>query len=182
MRLQLSECKLAFVDLETTGLSVDEHEIIEIGVIIYNQDTQEIEKEWETKIAPTRIETASKKALQINGYINSPELYIGKLKSALIKFNSLVKDCIVTGQNTKFDLKFIEKSMKEFGIEPSFDFRSLDLISLAWFAVKDTGAKNLSLHYLCEHFGVCNVGSHSALTDCRRTFGLYKKLEQFYKT
>jgi DNA polymerase III alpha subunit (gram-positive type) len=179
---KLSEQKLAFVDLETTGLSFDNHEIIEIGLLVYNPSTGEVEREWETKIAPTHIETAEDAALRINGYINNPEAYNGNLKSALIKFNSLVKGCIIVGQNIGFDLSFINKNMRELGIKPRFSHRNLDLIGLAWFVVKDTDIPGISLERLCNHFGVSNVGAHTALVDCRRTFEIYRKLLNIYKS
>ncbi|KKL99277.1 hypothetical protein LCGC14_1816000, partial [marine sediment metagenome] len=155
--------------------------IIEIGLIIYDQTNDEVIKEWETKIAPTHIETASETALRINGYINNPGLYRKNLKPALIKFNSLVKNCILVGQNISFDISFLHKNMRELGIKPSFSFRSLDLIGLAWFGVKDTNITGISLEKLCEHFNVSNVGAHTALVDCRRAFEVYRKLINIYK-
>lgn len=180
-KLKLSEHKLAFVDLETTGLVPEKHEIIEIGTLIYNQQTDEVEREWETKIAPTHIETADEIALKINGYINNPDLYRTSLKSSLIKFNSLVKDCVIVGQNIGFDLSFLYKNMRENDIKPSFSHRNLDLIGLAWFQVKDTDIPGISLERLCNHFGVSNVGAHTALIDCRRSFEIYRHLAKFYK-
>lgn len=181
LKTNLAGIKLAFIDIETTGLSINDHEIIEIGAIIYNQKEDKIEGEWERKIFPKHIETADPQALKINGYINNPELYKGNLKSALIKFNSLVKNCILVGQNISFDISFLRKNMLEFGIKPSFSFRSLDLIGLAWFAVKDTDMSRISLEHLCNHFSVSNVGAHTALIDCRRAFEVYRKLLNIYK-
>lgn len=178
---KLFEHKLAFVDLEMTGSSTEDHEIIEIGLLIYNPNERNVEREWETKIAPSHIETANDNALKINGYINNPELYRGNLKSALIKFNSLVKNCIIIGQNIEADLSFLHKNMQDLEIKPSFSFISLDLISLAWFYIKDTDIPGISLEKLCNHFSVSNVGAHSALIDCRRTFEIYRKLLNIYK-
>lgn len=182
VKKKLSEYNLAFVDTETTGLNEDEHEIIEIGVLIYNQQTDQIEDEWETKIAPTHIETASQTALRINGYINNPELYRGSLKSALIKFNSLVEGCIIVGQNVSFDLKFINKVLKELNITPKFDRRYLELMGLSWWAVKDSDLPGISLESLCNHFNIPNIGAHSALIDCRRAFEVYRNTEKYLKS
>lgn len=178
----LSSQRLAFVDIETTGLNADKHEIIEIGVLIYNQEADEVEREWVTKIAPSSIETASKKALAINGYIANQNEYTGKLMPSLIKFNSVVKDCVVVGQNIEFDLKFLLCNMSDFNIKPAFKFIHLELMSLAWFAIKDTDIPGLSLETICNHFSVCNVGAHSALVDCRRAFEVYRKLNNIYKS
>lgn len=178
----LSTQRLAFVDLETTGLNPDKHEIIEIGVLIYDQENDEIEKEWVTKIAPLSIETASKKALVINGYNTNHKEYNGKLMPSLIKFNSMVKDCVIVGQNIQFDLKFLLSNMSDFNIKPAFKYIHLELMSLAWFAIKNTDIPGMSLETLCDHFNVCNVGAHSALVDCRRAFEVYRKLNNTYKS
>jgi DNA polymerase-3 subunit alpha (Gram-positive type) len=178
---KLSEFDLAFCDTETTGLDETQHEIIEIAAIIYNPHSDEVLDEWEMKIAPQHIETAQLKALQINGYINNPGLYTGSLNSALIKLNSMVAGCMICGQNTDYDLKFLYRAMSDLGIKPSFDrHRKIELMSMAWFAVKDSDIPGMSLANLCDYFGVSNVGAHGALVDCRRTLEVYRALMRYY--
>jgi DNA polymerase III alpha subunit (gram-positive type) len=177
----LSDLNLAFVDIETTGLNEKEHEIIEIAALVYKPSEDKVIDEWETKVAPSHIETASDYALKITGYINNPKLYTNNLKSALIKLNSVVKQCMIIGQNIEFDLKFLRRNMEEQGIEPSFDrHRKLDLMALAWFSVKDSNIPGMSLADLCDHFSVSNVGAHGALIDCRRAFDIYRNLISYY--
>ena len=53
--------KLVFVDVETTGLDETRHEIIEIAVIRGSQT-------YHRKVQPQHIETASPRALEINGF------------------------------------------------------------------------------------------------------------------
>ena len=179
--MKLSEFNLAFTDIETTGLSELEHEIIEIATIIYDPREDKVIEEWETKIAPTHIETAQPKALQINGYINNPGLYAGGLNSALIKFNSLAQGCMIIGQNSDFDLKFLYKNMADLNIVPSFDrHRKLELMSMAWFAVKGTEIPGMSLAHLCNHFNITNIGAHAALIDSRRALEVYRSLMSYY--
>jgi len=178
---KLSEIRLAFTDTETTGLDEQKHEIVEIATLIYNPCNDKVEDEWVTKVAPTHIETASSIALRINGYVDNPKAYTKGLKSALIKFNSLVKNCFIVGQNIEFDLKFIHKGMNDFGIKPSFGrHRKLELMSLVWWAIKNTDLEKMSLESLCNHFEISNVGAHTALVDCQRTFEVYKRLLELY--
>src|SRR5271169_6464467 len=108
---KLSELNIAVIDLETSGLSEMEHEILEIGVLIYDPRQEKIIDEYESKIAPSHIHTASTKALEMNGYANNPSLYTNNLQTALIKVNSLVKDCMIANQEIEFDLKFLRKAM-----------------------------------------------------------------------
>jgi DNA polymerase III alpha subunit (gram-positive type) len=177
----LADKKLAFTDLELTGLCLKKHEIIEIGVLIYNQHRDEIEKEWSVKVAPLHIETASQKALVINGYINNPDNYRNKLNPSLIKFNSIVKGCMLVGYNIGCDVGFIKRDMDKLNIRPTFSRIPLDLMSMVWFAIKDSNIKGMSLDTVCDYFDICNIGSHSALIDCRRSYELYRKLNSIYK-
>ena len=180
--MKLAEFNLAFVDLETTGLDETQHEIIEIAAITYNPHNDQVIDEWEVKVQPQHIETAQPKALQINGYINNPALYNGDLNSALIRLNSLVKGCMILGQGIDFDLKFLYRNMSDLGIKPSFDrHRKIELMSCAWFAVKDSDIPGMSLADLCDYFKVSNVGAHTALVDCRRTLEVYRALMGWYR-
>lgn len=174
---------LCFADIETTGLDEQQHEIIEIAAVIYSPSEDKIIAEWEKKIAPRHIETASDVALKLNGYINNPGSYRGSLRSALIKFNSLVKDAMIIGQNIKFDTRFIRKYMEEFNIKPSFGrHQELDLMAMTWIPLHKSDIPGLSLAHLCDHFNISNVGAHGALIDCRRTFEVYQCLMRMHKS
>jgi DNA polymerase III epsilon subunit-like protein len=172
---------LAFVDSECTGLDPTQHELIELGVILYDYNKDEIIREWETKIAPRHIETAQEEALEINGYTNNPKSYRANLRNSLVKLNKLVDDCMLVGQNIAFDVAFIETAMTEFDIKPKYDRRKLELMSMAWFYVKDQSLNGLSLRDLCSHFNISNTGAHGALVDCRRTLGVYRSLAGLYR-
>lgn len=171
---------LAFVDTETSGLDCRQHEIIEIGVILYDRRKDLTIEEWQTRIAPRNISTASKEALDINGYNKDPDSYKTNIESALCKLNKLTSKCIIVGQNISFDLGFIRRYMEEFNIAPEFDRRSLDIMSMAWPYASENNLNGLSLKDLCNHFNFSNVGSHSALTDCRRALNIYKTLISIY--
>jgi DNA polymerase-3 subunit epsilon len=182
IKLKYYERNLAIVDTETTGLLTENHEIIEVAGIIYDRKTDRVLDEWEEKIAPRKIETADPEALKINGYINNPELYKANIKPTMLKFNNLVKDCIIVGVNIQFDLNFLEKAMKEFSIEPSWDrHRRIDLMSMAWAYVQDLQLAGLGLRNLCDHFNLSNEGQHTALIDCRRTLSVYRCLMDVYR-
>ena len=58
---------LAFIDIETTGLSPLKHEIIEIGCVLVSPDLKVLE-EFELKIKPENIEAADPLSLKINHY------------------------------------------------------------------------------------------------------------------
>ena len=57
----------AFIDIETTGLNLLKHEIIEIGCVLTTPSLKVIE-EFELKIKPEYIENADPVALKVNHY------------------------------------------------------------------------------------------------------------------
>lgn len=176
-----NEVKLGFVDLETTGLVAGVNEILEFGLIVYDQKTDSIVGEWQSKVKPVRLETASDYALKLNGFSKNAEAYSGDLATELNKFNDLAEGCVLVGQNTNFDIGFILHEMKKLGIKPKFNERRyLDTMILSWPYIKNQDIKDLSLFYLCEHFGISNKDAHGAMVDCQRTLALYRKLMQIY--
>ena len=64
MRSALRDRPIAIIDTETTGFKVGVHEIIEIAIMKIQGNKRDM---WTARIKPERIETASSKALEING-------------------------------------------------------------------------------------------------------------------
>jgi DNA polymerase III epsilon subunit-like protein len=167
---------LAFIDIETTGLNVIEHEILEIGCIITDYKLK-IKKEFEIKIKPKNIKNADKTALKINHY-NEKDWKDGyELKEALQIFSKKVKDCIMVGQNVAFDSGFLEYNFEKNNLKNTLHYHRLDTISIAWAKFhNDADFSHFSLREMCKYFGIENAHPHSALSDARATYELYKKL------
>ena len=173
----LGKTKLAFCDVETTGLDPKKHEIIEIAVIIYDQEQNKIVKEWSKKATPRHIQNADPIALDINGYNKEPELYKGNIHEIIKEYFNIINECIIVGQNIQFDIDFINEYRLEFNIgKETHRDRKLELKSMVWFAIKDSNIINRSLYSLCNYFGISNEGEHKALIDCKRTLEVYKCL------
>lgn len=167
----------AFIDIETTGLSFIEHEIIEIGGIIADQNLKVVE-EFELKIKPEHIEKADKIALKINHY-NEKDWELGySLKDAIEIFSKKTKDAIMIGHNIPFDAFFLDKAFFETDVKKKlFHYYMLDTVSIAFAKLQDTkDISKFTLHELCKYFGINNKNEHTALSDARATFELYKKL------
>lgn len=179
--MNLKDINLAFVDTETTGLSPETNEIIEIAAILYNPRKDEVLQEWERKAAPRNIKTASKIALDMNGYNDAPHTYVGDIKDIILEFADLVKGYMIVGQNIQFDINFIEKYFKEFNIDKEVHrHRKLEISSMAWPVLSKTDLKSMSLNAQCKHFNISNEGAHRALTDCHRTLEVYRCLMKLY--
>ncbi|MDP3958041.1 MAG: 3'-5' exonuclease [bacterium] len=175
---------LAFIDTETTGLNPEWHELIEIGGVLARQIPRkgkgpelEVVEEFEMKVKPVHVETADPIALEIVGYDEADWTSAVDLKQALIVLAEKTEGCIMVGHNVAFDHSFIEKAYEENGMKNTMHYHKLDTISLAYAKLYDKmEIEKFSLRSLCEYFGIENKRAHTALSDARATFELYKKL------
>ncbi len=172
--------KLAFLDVETTGFSFRDHEIIELGVVIAGVDekgTWRMLQEIDIKIQPQHIETAEAEALRINGYTPEAWMFAHTLTQAMQELSAKAKDATMVAHNVAFDYGFIEAAFRSTGVENTMHYQKLDTISIAFAKLaNDPDAKNLSLRSLCDYFGIMNERAHTALADARATFEVFKEL------
>ena len=167
---------LAFIDIETTGLNVLMHEIIEIGCIITTPDLGVIE-EFELKIKPEHIDNADPVSLKVSHYDESEWIFAYSLAEAMKIFSAKVAGNIMVGQNVAFDSSFLDYAFAKTKIENKMHYHKLDTISIAWAKLhRDPSLEHFSLREMCIRFGIKNERAHTALSDARATLELYKKL------
>jgi len=175
---------LAFIDLETTGLDPTIHEIIEIGCILARQTQRPgrgplVEKieEFDIKVKPEHIETATPEALRINKYSEGEWLFAGTLEQAITSLAPKISGAVLVGQNTPFDLSFLEVAFKKVGVPLDINIFKIDIVSLAFARYYDDESMQRFGNYtLCERLGIKNEQAHTALSDIRASFEVYKKL------
>jgi DNA polymerase-3 subunit epsilon len=177
---------LAFIDLETTGLDAEKHEIIEIGCIIVRQIPcegrgcdLEIIEEIDLKVKPEHLETSDPESLKINSYNDADWLFAISLEQAMKILAEKTDGAVLVAQNIAFDWLFLEKAFVKTKIKNTMDFRRLDLISMAYAKLyHNPKITRFSLHSLCHHFDIKNERAHSAMADIRAEFEVYKRLIQ----
>lgn len=175
---------LAFIDLETTGLLTNSHEIIEIGCVLARQKfsedgvlTLEYVDEFEYKVRPTHIETADPVGLSINGYDEKDWVSAVSLREAIEDMAEKVKNAIMVGHNVAFDFAFLEKAFEETGVQNPMHYHKLDTISIAYAKLHNhKEVEKFSLRALCEYLEIENKRAHSALSDARATYEIFQKL------
>lgn len=166
----------AFIDIETTGLNLLKHEIIEVGCVLTTPELKVIE-EFELKIKPERIEDADPVALKVNHYNSALWEPAYSLKKAIKVISEKVKDCIMVGHNVAFDAGFLEYAFNKTEIPNTMHYHKIDTISVAWAKLhREPDLEHFSLRELCVRFDIKNAHAHTALSDARATFELYKKL------
>lgn len=171
------ERNLVFVDIETTGLNPELHEITEIGALVVEPKNFRIVKEYSAKVRPEKIGSADPEALELTGYSEKSWREARSLDEVLREFNEISPGGILIGYNFTFDWSFLERAFLKCKITPNFDYHRIDVMSIAYFKIlDDPEAKELRLSRMCERFGIRRGREHSALEDARATYKLFLKL------
>lgn len=176
-KINFRDRKLVFIDIETTGLNPDIHEITEIGCLVVNGRTFEVERKYEEKVKPTRIETASRDALKSYGYTEEGWKGAKPLKEVLQKIAEIATDGLVAGWNVSFDWWFLDKGFRKHKIEPQFDYHRIDVMSIAYSRLyRKRKVTQLGLRKVAPYFGIKLPERHGAMVDIRATYEVFKKL------
>lgn len=169
----------AFIDVETTGLDKDKHEIIELAAVIAkNKDgIFTVIDELDLKIQPKNIEKADPQALRVNGYNEADWLFAVELEDAMKSFAEKTEGAIFIAHNATFDYGFIEEAFKKTGVQNRMHRYVLDSLSIAFgiLNINDDVGK-LSLGSLCQKYGVENKKAHSAFADAYATYEVFKAM------
>ena len=157
-------------DLETTGLSPETDEIIEISGIKVRKGNV-IEK-FTTLVNPGRPIPYS--ATRINGITDEMVENAPLLKHALNDFLTFIGNDILVGHNIhNFDLNFLRNGAhRELGLSIQNDY--VDTLSLAKICLPQLPRHRLT--DLAEHFHIETKGAHRALNDCVMNQLCYEKL------
>lgn len=170
---------LVFLDVETTGLNPEVHEIIELGAVVARAEGNVLREtaRLDFKIQPKNIALADPQALRINGYDASQWLFAATLEDVLRQFKDTAKGGVLVAHNLSFDWAFLSKAFEKTEIENTLHYHKLDTISIAFAKLaEEEDINKFSLRALCEHFGIENKRAHSAFSDAYATFELFKKL------
>jgi DNA polymerase-3 subunit epsilon len=188
----LKDRPLAFIDVETTGLSCQKHEVIDVAVVFLAEDlrsnapwTRLLRSEgsfavWHTKVRPERIEDAEPKALEVNGY--SPAEWEGAptvseivdtLEALLTRSGA---DPILVGHNVAFDKDFLNATLQRAGRSQQVSYHMLDTVTLCYEHLVPCGLSSLSLDNVRRFLGIPTEGAHAALKDALDALTVYTRL------
>ena len=154
---------LAFVDLETTGLDPSRHDIVEVAVLRVDARTLEVLAEYQTLVAPERLDDAQPEALAICGFSKAAWTNAVSLREALLAVAPLLEGALVAGHNVGFDWAFLEAGFRRAGFAlPNVDYHRLDTASLAWPLVVTGELPSMSLEPLAKLLGLERPHPHRA--------------------
>ena len=175
--------QLVFVDLETTGLDVERHGIIEIGGI-FETDGKRQPEDFQALANPGEVEFTNE-AAQVHQISREAIAAAPPLEAILRQFDSRCADeAILSGWNTKFDEAFLYKAYQRYGIPWRFDYHIFDVWSL-YKRLQLLGILPAEVHLglgtIAKHYNIIRDGEdhHRALTDAEWTWRLYRlEIEQ----
>lgn len=169
--------KLLFVDLETTGIDPDVHEIVEVGCLVVDGETLEICSKYYAKVKPLHPENGSTEAIKISGYKSSEWKDAIPLKNVLEEIVKLAPNAMLAGWKVDFDWWFLEHALKKNNIKFEFDYHLVDVMALAYvYFRRRKNPKHLGLRTAARHFKVHVPEKHGAMSDIEGTYNVFRKL------
>ena len=178
--------KIAFCDLETTGLSREKHEIIEIAGVIWDNTEDLIVDTFHEYIKPNvRIPPI---ITQITGITNNTVMNARKSWDVLPEFYSWLKVHgvkIIAGHNFKsFDSKFLEAQVNRYKLNERYAidlsaYEIMDTLTIARALNKAGKIKTIDCKQptLAAYFNIQYV-AHSAIEDVKALVGVYRAMRK----
>lgn len=163
MRFGLIEEDVVILDTETTGLSVQDNELIEISAALLSGDR--IVERFDTFVHPTGLIPAE--ITKLTGITQADVAHAPTAREAVAELAAFVGGRPVVAHNATFDRSFIE-SVKG-GVEVSDIW--IDSLALSRIALPRLSSHKLS--FLAEVFGCASV-SHRATDDVDALAGVWR--------
>lgn len=156
----------ACLDIETTGLNPKNDDVIEIGIITF--DNEKIIKEWRTFIkCPIRLPEFTKRLTGITDEMLKDAPLLSEVEAEM---REIIGEFPIMGHFIFFDLNFLaEKKIR-------FLNKQLDTCQLAQVFLADESS--YSLEVLVDKLGIKQDGAHRALNDVKANVELFHLLRK----
>ncbi len=154
------------VDIETTGNTPKDCNIIEIGAIKYQNG--KILDRFESYVFSTNIPP---KITEITGICDDDTINAPHIKQVLEKFKIFLQDSVFMAHNVLFDFNFINEKLSQNGF-PVMKNRKLCTLNLARKTIK---AQKYGLGYLNEFLDIHHPIRHRAYADCIIALKVFEK-------
>ena len=159
--------KFVIFDLETTGLDASKHQIIEIGAIRVDRNSNMHDTFQSFVLAKRKL---PKKIVELTGITDETLKSNGvPLEEALKDFSVFVGDLRLISFNTEFDLPFLYNATSQYGIHFNNETScALKMAKRAW--PKRTSYRLMDL---ARDGNLPMTNQHRALGDCQRALHVY---------
>lgn len=158
------------IDVETSGLHPEKHEIIELGAVLVKE--HDITERFSIFVRPKNAITSVIE--QITGITNDILQKEGvQISDAMQRFITFLGNHPVVSHNMDFDYSFLHKACVDCNLPPPKN-RRIDTLALSRRKVKQVS--NYKLSTLATHFAIDITQQHRSLADCEITYQLFEKL------
>lgn len=169
--------RIAIVDVETSGLDPELHEILEIGMVVFDSHTMAVERIFEIKVKPERPEDGHPKAYEVNGYNAEEWEDAPSLFWAMTALAEQAQGATFCAHNMIFDWAFLQAAQKKTGVALPFGRHKIDLLTLAWSRIPHHKIFSWSLKTICTYLRIPPEPSmHRALNGALAEYAVYSKL------
>lgn len=192
----INNYELLIVDIESTGLSVINNDVIELSIYRLSNDEQ---KTW--CIKPINMNNIEAGALKVNQhkledithqtkygqdtYLEAEKVIV-EVENWLSSDNMPAANRIMVGQNVGFDKAMLEQLWIKCNSFESFPFgrRILDTMCIELFFdhCKGQYAEGYSLKNFTKKYGVKNEKAHSAASDTLATKQVFEKQVDYFRS
>lgn len=165
----LDTVRVAVIDVETSGLSPDEHHLLQVAVIVMNGRGEELLR-WSSDIRPPGGIFGQVGPHHIHGLTRRRLWRAPRPASVLRRLRPLLVDAVIVGHNVSFDLAFLGSASRRTGVtlpEPT-SLCTLDLSR----RLDPERRRRHRLGDLCEFYGIGLERPHNALADAEATAAL----------
>lgn len=159
-------------DLETTGLSPDKDEIIEIGGVKVEEG--KVTDRFSRFIKPTS--PISDRVRQITGIDNDMVAEALPTEEVIFDFIEFCKGQPLLGHNISFDYRFMKRYAAKYYMP--FEKAGVDTLKIARIVHKDLPSR--SLGSLCDHYQIINPSAHRAYHDALATAKIYQSMKHYF--
>lgn len=168
--IPLASATYVIYDFETTGLSSNFDEIIEIGAIKMREGI--ILERFSTFVKPRR--KVSKLITNITGITNDDLKSSPSIEEVLANFQDFIGDAILVAHNATFDNSFLYHELKKLGIFKK-EFPTIDTLQLARILYQER-IKQFNLKAVAKTLKVEIDVQHRAVADAQTTTNIFLKM------
>lgn len=158
------------IDIETTGLSPSDSEIIEIAAVKYreNKAIDTYSTFVKPKMRIPRFITG------LTGITNEMVKEAPDIFKATIDFYNFISDDIIIGYNINFDINFLYDALQNsHGLTLKNDF--VDVLRFARKALPELNGRSQTR--VADYLNISYEGAHRAVTDCEICNAIYQELK-----
>ncbi len=157
------------LDIETTGLNPEEHEIIEIYAFL-------VEKERITRKLHRLVNPGyfiPRRITEITGITNAMLIGQPSIREIIYELDDFIKDYIIVGHNVSFDLSFLNRAYNLY-LHKKMTSPSICTLELAKKLIPNL--KSYKLSALADYFNIKYDRLHRAKDDAIITYNIFNKL------